>query len=61
MNATKHGERSADRIAARQEVCELLRAVRQMDRADDQAPQIEAGEGDSIRLWLDRIAGELGR
>jgi len=58
MNATKHGERSADRVAARRETHELLRALREMDRAEEAVAEIESMGAESIRLWDERIDRE---
>jgi len=55
MNATKHGERSAQRRAEWRELNATLRALRAYDRR-------QTGSLDGVgqaSVWLDRIAGEL--
>ena len=55
MNALRHGERTAERIAARHELNEALRQLREDDR--QQAGMVQGLERPG--RWLDRIAGEL--
>jgi hypothetical protein len=54
MNALKHGERCADRIAARQECRHLLKMLR--------AAELEVVQDSSLAgsraLWIGRIAEE---
>jgi hypothetical protein len=53
MNALKHGERTAQRIALRSELAEMLRTLREADR------QCQPDGVDPATPWLHRIAMEL--
>jgi hypothetical protein len=55
MNALKHGERSAENIAARRELGAMLRIMRNLER--DETPTIDCLT--PVQIWLDRIATEL--
>lgn len=58
----KHGERTAERIAARRELADFMRLVREDDRLlrDEARREAAALAGvDPADVWLGRIAGEL--
>jgi hypothetical protein len=57
MNALKHGERTAERIASRSEMWASLQLLRAERMADD--GPAAAINSDLAAVWVDRIADEL--
>lgn len=55
MNATTHGDRTADRRQARREIAALLREV----RADERDAGMAVDAVTPVRVWLDRIRFEM--
>jgi hypothetical protein len=55
-NATKHGQRTAARIAARREIADLMRLV----RADGHRPDDPIEQPAPLNVWAAWIKEELG-